>query len=279
MSNPVFNRDVAFQRAPQAGGYGQQAGYADPYAPQGYAPQGYGQAGYGDPRLAPQAPLQQPQGLMTIEDVITKSGTILGALFLVAAATFLFLPIRLASIAMIVTGLVSFVTVLVVSLRRRINPAAVMAYAVLEGVFVGAFSKVFEMIYPGIVVSAILGTFLAAGATLAAYRFGNVRVSGRLRKIVTIGTMALAGLYLVNLLLSLAGIPLGLFQAGPLGFVISAVAIFLAVSNLLMDFEQIEWGIRNQAPASESWRAAFGLAVTMVWLYTEILRVMSYFRD
>lgn len=278
MSNPVFNRDVAFQRAPQGGSYAQQTGYADPSTAQGYAAQGNGQPGYGDPRLAPQAP-QPSQGVMTIEDVITKSGTILGALFLVAAATFLFLPLRMATMALIVTGLASFVTVLVVSMRRSINPAAVMGYAVLEGVFVGATSKVFEMVYPGIVVSAVLGTFIAAGATLAAYRFGNVRVSGRLRKIVTIGTMALAGLYLVNLLLSLAGISLGLLSAGPLGFVISAVAIFLAVSNLLMDFEQIEWGIRNQAPASESWRAAFGLAVTMVWLYTEILRVMSYFRD
>lgn len=278
MSNPVFNRDVAFQRAPQGGGYAQQTGYADPSTAQGYAAQGYGQPGYGDPRLAPQAP-QPSQGVMTIEDVITKSGTILGALFLVAAATFLFLPLRMATMALIVTGLASFVTVLVVSMRRSINPAAVMGYAVLEGVFVGATSKVFEMVYPGIVVSAVLGTFIAAGATLAAYRFGNVRVSGRLRKIVTIGTMALAGLYLVNLLLSLAGVSLGLLSAGPLGFVISAFAIFCAVSNLLMDFEQIEWGIRNQAPASESWRAAFGLAVTMVWLYTEILRVMSYFRD
>ena len=268
-TNPVFTRSEQFQQAAPA--YGQP--YADPYATQGY-----GQPGAPTPYQT-----RAGEGVMTIDDVITKTAITLGALIVSAAVTFLFLPVSVLYPALLVSGIVGFVAVLLVSLRRVVNPAFVLAYSIIEGVFIGAFSLLFENLYSGIVPAAVMGTFVAAGATLAAYKFLRIKVTSRFRKIVTISTFALLGVVLVNLVFALFGADLGLrgigASAGPLAWLISAVAVVLAVANLIMDFDYIEQGIRNRLPASESWRGAFGLTVTMVWLYTEILRILSYFRQ
>ena len=283
-TNPVLSKSDAFSAAPQQTQYPTQ-----PYG----APGQYGQPGSwgAAPQQYPtqQYPTQpgQPAGVMTIDDVITKSAVTMGLLFLSAAATFLgfrlgIIPVGLLYPAMLVSGLVAFVAVMVVAVRRKINPAFVLGYSVLEGVFVGALSLLFESMFPGIVTQAVLATFVAAGVTLAAYKFFRIKVTGTFRKVVTISTMALAAAYLVNLVVSLFGGNLGLVSIGspsPLAMLVSAVAVVLAVLNLILDFDYIEQGIRNRAPAAESWRAAFGLTVTMVWLYTEILRILSYFRS
>jgi len=292
MANPVLSRPEAFQRPGQYAQPGPEA-----HQPYGQAPYGqpqYGQAPYGQPQYG-QAPYGQPQygqppapvtpagGVMTIEDVITKSGITMGGLFLVAAAVFMVMPLSLLMPTIIVTAIVGFITVLLVSMRRTVSPAAVVAYTVVEGLFIGALSKMFNYMFPGIVVQAILGTFIAAAVTLAAYKYFRIRVTNKFRRIVTIATMGIAAMYLVNLVVSLFGVSTGLVAvgptAGPLSWIVSAVAVVLAVASLIMDFDYIEQGIRNRAPASESWRAAFGLTVTMVWLYTEILRILSYFRE
>ncbi|MFV0451062.1 MAG: Bax inhibitor-1/YccA family protein [Propioniciclava sp.] len=271
-TNPVFTRSGQFQQQ----------------APQGYAnPQGYGAPQYGAPQApqygAPGGAPSAPRGVMTLDDVITKTAITLGALFLVAAATFMLLPSSLLIPTAIVSSLVGFVTVLLVSARRRINPGMVLVYSALQGVFIGAFSKLFNLMFPGIVVQAVFATFVAAGVTLFAYRFFNIKVTARFRRIVTYSTMAFAALLLVNLVLAIFGIDMGIRGAGGgvslLVILVSMVAIVLAVANLVMDFDFVEQGVRNGLPASESWRAAFGLTVTMVWLYTEILRVLSYFRN
>lgn len=278
-SNPVLTKPQAFQRAQAPGQAGQ-----DQY---GYQPQ-YGQPQYGQPGYPPNGQNLSPVGaVMTIDDVITKSAITMGTLFVVAAATFALLG-RYGTFALLggtlaVTGIVGFITVMVVSLRRKISPAAVLVYAVIEGMFIGAFSRLFEMLYPGIVVQAIMGTFVAAGATLAAYKYLRIKVTSQFRKIVTLSTFGLAGMFLVNMVLSLFHVNTGLVgygsNAGMLSILISGVCVVLAVANLIMDFDYIEAGIRNGAPASESWRGAFGLTVTMVWLYTELLRIASYFRN
>ena len=295
MANPVLSRPEAFQRAPGAApqyqqpygqpyaGYGQQPYAQQPYAQQPYAQQPgqpYTQPQYGQPQYGQPAPRA---GLMTIEDVITKSGVTMGVLFVVAAAAFLLMPLSLVTPTLIVTAIVGFVTVLLVSMRRVVSPAAVLAYSVVEGLFIGGLSKMFEYLYPGIVSQAVLGTFVAAGVTLAAYKTLRIRVTDKFRRIVFIATLGIAAMYLINLVVSLFGVSTGLVAIGPsagvLSWIVSAVAIVLAVANLIMDFDYIERGVANGAPASESWRAAFGLTVTMVWLYTEILRILSYFRN
>ena len=129
----------------------------------------------------------------------------------------------------------------------------------------------------------MLATFVTAAATLAAYKFFNIRVTAKFRKMVTIATLAFAGVMLVNFVLYLVGFNTGLrsvgSNAGLLAIGVSILAVCLAVFNLVMDFDYVERGIASQAPAQESWRAAFGITVTLVWLYVEILRILSYFRD
>ena len=269
MSNPIIGRPDAFTRH---GGAEQQA-----YA-QG-APQ-YGTDPY-------QTQYQQPPvatgGVMTLDDVLAKTAITLGVVALTAAATFLYLPMQFLYPALIGSALVGLVTVFFVAAKSRVPVGGVLFYAAIEGVFVGAISKFFELMYPGIVVTAVLATFVTAGATLAAYKFFNIRVTPKFRKMVFIGTASLALVFLVNFVLALFNIDTGLrgsgANAGLLAIGISILAVILAVMNLVVDFDSVERGIAAQAPASESWRAAFGITVTMVWLYVEILRILSYFRS
>ncbi|MDN5763750.1 MAG: Bax inhibitor-1/YccA family protein, partial [Microlunatus sp.] len=180
-------------------------------------------------------------------------------------------------------GIAAIGVVLLVSFRRVVSPPMVFVYAAIEGIFIGMISKVFESMYPGIVVQAVIGTFAAAGVTLAAYKFFNIRVTPKFQKVVIIATIAFAVAMLVNFVGALLGFNLGLRDGGTgpisllaIGF--SILGCVLAVLNLILDFDYIEKGVAMGAPASESWRGAFGLTVTMVWLYIEILRILSYLR-
>lgn len=262
-------------------GQSQQTQYA-----QGQQHPGQPYSGY-DPNAAQFQTPPAATSVMTIDDVITKSAITIGTVVLVAALTMWgfmqgVLPITLLQPAVIVGALVSFGVVLLVSFRRQVNPGFVLAYAAIEGVFLGAVSLMFELLYPGIVIPAVLGTFVAAGATLGAYKAFRIKVTDKFRKMVIIGTMAYAGVLLVNLVLSLFGVNLGIIsvtgQVSWIALLASAVGVGLAVFNLILDFDYIEKGIALRAPASESWRGAFGLTVTLVWLYMEILRILSYFR-
>jgi uncharacterized YccA/Bax inhibitor family protein len=274
-SNPILSKRDAFTpAAPQYGqGYGQQ-----PY--QGYPAQG----GFGGPQSPwNNAPTQQAgQGRMTLDDVITKTAVTIGILVVAAALAWTFVPDGLIGPAAIVSALVGFVVVLLVSFRRVVSPSLVIAYAAIEGVFIGMISKVFEYTYSGIVAQAVIATFFAAGVTLAAYKFFNIRVTAKFAKIVVLSTIAFAALMLVNfvaVLLGFNGLRGGVDgSVGPLAWLISGVAIVLAVLNLVLDFDYVERGVEMGAPANESWRAAFGLTVTMVWLYIELLRLISYIR-
>ncbi|MDO5735692.1 MAG: Bax inhibitor-1/YccA family protein [Propionibacteriaceae bacterium] len=278
MANPIFRNSETFngRTSPTPGQYQQTQGQWAQQQPgfQGQPPQGYQQQSY------QQAPAG---GVMTLDDVIAKTAATLLVVFISAALTFMFMPPTLMGPALIVSALVGLVTVFMVARRRVIPVGGVLFYAAVEGVFVGAFSKMFEMMYSDIVFTAVLATFVAAGATLAAYKFFNIRVTQKFRKMVFIGTAAMAGVFLVNFVLALAGIDTGIrdigSKAGMVSILISVLAVGLAVFNLIIDFDYVERGIASKAPASESWRAAFGITVTMVWLYVEILRILSYFRN
>jgi uncharacterized YccA/Bax inhibitor family protein len=271
-SNPILSKQDAFTpAAPQHGNaYG-----ADPYGYQGY--QGFP----GGP--APYAPAEVPEGRMTFDDVVTKTAITMAVLMASAALAWLFMPTGLYFPALVLSGLVGFAVVLVVSFRRKVSPGLVLAYAAIEGIFIGMNSKLFESFYEGIVVQAVIGTFAAAGVTLAAYKFFNIRVTPKFTKIVVISTIAFAVAMLINFLLAIFGLgsPLTGGITGPVGLLAIGMALLgavLAVLNLVLDFDYIERGVAIGAPASESWRGAFGLTVTMVWLYVEILRLLSYLR-
>mgnify|MGYP001763417574 FL=1 len=177
MGNPVFGRADVFQpRHPQ-----QSANHGSPAGEWGTSqPYLQGQGMVGAAAMGQPGDVDQPrQATMTLDDVIAKTGVVLLVLAAAAALTFSFVGTNLATAGTItvVTSLVSFVTVLIVSARRRVPAGGVMAYALVEGVFIGAFSAVFEARYPGIVVQAALGTFAAAGVTLAVYKFTGFRLS------------------------------------------------------------------------------------------------------
>ncbi len=274
--NPVLSKPDAWlvPGQPSVAGQAMPQQYGQPYP---------GQVPPGQPYAEP-ATYGTPAGRMTIEDVLTKSALTLGMVAATAVLTYWafstgLLPAALIMPVWIVSGIVAFGTVLLVSFRHKINPAFVLLYAAIEGVFIGAVSRSYAYLYDGIVPAAVLSTMLAAAATLGAYKLFRIRVTSKFRQMVYIGTIAYAGLLLVNLVLSFFGMNF-LFGHGNLLLLlgISAIGIGLAVFNLVLDFDFIEQGIAIGADASESWRAAFGLTVTMVWLYIEMLRLLSYLR-
>jgi uncharacterized YccA/Bax inhibitor family protein len=268
-SNPILSRQDAFT----------------PAAPQNNQNQyGQPQAGYPQyPSYPQQAPVEAPEGRMTLDDVVTKTAVTIGVLVIAAALAWNFVPDNLYFPALIASGLIGFIVVLIVAFRRKVSPPLVLLYAGIEGIFIGMISKIFEGYYPGIVVQAVIGTFAAAGVTLAAYKFFNIRVTPKFRKVVIIATISFAVALLINFVLALFGVNLGLRDSGTgaislLAIAFSLLGAVLAVLNLVLDFDYIEQGVAVGAPASESWRGAFGLTVTMVWLYIEILRLLSYLR-
>jgi uncharacterized YccA/Bax inhibitor family protein len=181
--------------------------------------------------------------------------------------------------AMIAGMLVGLVLALIITFKQMASAPMTLAYAAAEGVFLGAISGVFELLYPGIALQAILGTGAVFTVMLVVYKTGAVKVTPRLRKWI-IG--ALGGaliLMLANLVLGLFGVNMGLRDGGPLAIIFSLVVIGIAAFSFLLDFDMADSMIREGVPAKFAWYVAFGLLVPVVWLYMEILRLLSYFRE
>ncbi|HPU14053.1 MAG TPA: Bax inhibitor-1/YccA family protein, partial [Aeromicrobium sp.] len=230
-------------------------------------------------------------GRMTLDTVVEKTAITLGLVVLGAAVSW-FLIGDIATQSALSTAwafsmggaIIGFVLAMVNSFKKVISPALVMAYALVEGVFVGAFSKIVATWVgdAGIVFQAVIATFVAAGATLAAYKFFNIRVTAKFRKVVMISLFAFMGVMIINLILSLLNVVpnggLRNMDNVPLALLVSGIAIVLGVLCLIMDFDFVEQGVRAGLPEREAWRAAFGLTVTLVWLYLEILRLLAILR-
>jgi uncharacterized YccA/Bax inhibitor family protein len=286
VANPVLSRPDAWThnlpqaQAPQQPSdqsYGAQ--YGQPYTQYGQRPL------VGEPTDGPQYRPSAPQQVdrMTVDDVITKTAITMGLMMGVAFAAARFLPFNLLMPVALVSGLVAFIVPLIVAVRRKVGPVLAVTFAVIEGVFIGGFSMLFETYYPGIVLQAVLGTFVAAAITLGAFKFGGFRLSSKVRKIVMLSMIGVVVASLLSFALSFFGINLGLYAGvtGPvsgLAWLFAGLGVVLAVLSLVDDFQSIEQGVAMGAPSTESWRAAFGLTVTMVWLYTNILRILSYIR-
>jgi uncharacterized YccA/Bax inhibitor family protein len=233
-------------------------------------------------------------GRMTLDTVVEKTAISLGVLAVAAGITWVVIGDlgagdatasdaygRAFTFAM-GGAIIGLVLSLVNSFKKVISPALVIAYAVFEGVFVGAFSKVIAA-YVGdvsVVFQAVVATIVAFAGTLAAYKFFNIQVTAKFRKVVTISIFAFVGATLLNLILSMTGVvdDGGLRGFNTLGLIVSAVAVVLAVFMLIMDFDYVEKGVAAGLPERESWRAAFGLTVTLVWLYIELLRIIAILR-
>ncbi|KAA9394627.1 Bax inhibitor-1/YccA family protein [Kocuria coralli] len=263
MSNPLL-RDFNSKHTtpPAAPQYGQQGGQY------GQAPSAEQMQGWYE---APAASAEQT-GRMTLDDVVMRTSLTLGTVIVFAvigwAVPMLAFP---AMIVGLVLGLVN-------AFKREPSPVLIMAYAVAQGLFVGGISGIFQSIYPGIVVQAVIGTIGVFAVVLVLYRLRILRTSPRLTKIVVAAMIGYLVFGLVNLGLSMfAGFnvrsDVEIFGL-PLGVVIGGIAILLAAYSLVMDFENIEHGIGRIA-RKYAWSAAFGLTVTLIWLYLEILRILS----
>lgn len=231
---------------------------------------------------------------MTLSSVIEKTAITLGLVVVAAAVTWFVIgdldpnsPDAQRNIALL--GTLAMVGVfgglalnLVNSFKKVVSPPLVLAYAVVQGIFVGAISKAIAYYIvgdPAVVFQAVLATFVAAGATLGAYKFFNIQVTDKFRKVMMISLVSVFAIMMINFVLSLTGVlpDGGLRNFGTLGLIVSIGLAVLAIFTLIMDFDFVERGIEAGLPARESWRAAFGLTVTLVWLYIELLRILAIF--
>jgi uncharacterized YccA/Bax inhibitor family protein len=250
------------------------------YAPAGYGQPAYGQPGYGQPYPTAEAfptapPTVQP---MTVDDVVVKTVTLLAILGAAAAAAWVLIPDALLFPAFIGAALVGLVLGLVISFSRMANPALVVTYAVIEGVFVGLASKVFETAYEGIVLQAVVASFGVFFLMAILYKARVIRATPRFVRGVIAAMIGIVAVILINLVLSLFGINTGLRDGSPLAIGFSLVVIVVAALSFILSFHEVEEGVRMGLPQRYSWVAAFGILVSLVWLYLEILRLLSYFQ-
>ncbi|HSL36286.1 MAG TPA: Bax inhibitor-1/YccA family protein [Arthrobacter sp.] len=299
--NPVFNGKNfrgATQAPPAPQAYGQ-----GPSGQNGYGQGQYGQAQYGQTQTGwnpAQQGMTQDQlqdmynrpaagpadtGRMTYDDVIMKTAACLGAV-LVGAAVTLVVAVGLAYMLMIVGALGGFVLALVNTFKKQPSPALILAYAALEGLFLGGLTRILDNMYPGVGLQAVIGTLSVFAVTLVLFKNGKVRATPKAMRFFMIATIGYAVFALINMAMMWTGAvdsPFGLRTsmeiAGiPLGVFIGVLAIGLAAFALIMDFTSIEAGVRSGAPQRFSWTAAFGLTVTLVWLYVEIIRLLAILR-
>lgn len=301
MSNPYFSNSKIF---------GEQRRAANPYPNRAQAPHqaqgpwgpqpGAGQAtapapGYEQQFASVEQSFYGPSagsmqtGRMTYDDVIMKSVGVLAVVVGVAVGAWFIVPDELKMPAMIVGLIGGFVLGLVNAFKREPSPALILTYAGLEGVFLGMISGVFEMLWPGIVVQAVLATFITFGVTLALFKSGKVRVTPKFTRFLMIGMISYAVFCLINLgimwftdfggAFGVRSIELNVLGMSiPIGVVIGLVAVVLAAMSLIMDFDAIQRGVQAGAPRKYAWAAAFGLTVTLIWLYIEFLRILAILR-
>jgi uncharacterized YccA/Bax inhibitor family protein len=213
---------------------------------------------------------------MTYDDVIIKTGGLLALLVVVAAATWTLVPAPMITLVMIVGAIGGLVLGLVNSFKKNPSPALIVAYTIFEGAFVGGISLLMETIAPGVVVQAVLGTIATFTAALFLFKSGRVRVTPKFTRWLLIAVAGYAVFSLVNFGLVMFGVLDGWgMRSGWLGVVVGIVAVGLAAMMLILDFDSIKRGVEGGAPAKMAWAAAFGLLVTLIWLYIELLRLLT----
>ena len=288
----------------QAGQYGRQAtGYEPQYGQYGQPEAQYGQSvDYGqvspDQVVGLEAQYQAPSATnadmrrMTYDDVIIRTVGMFAVILASGALSWNLVTSTdestagLGAMAMLAGVFGSLILGLVNSFKREPSPALILTYAVFEGLMLGGLSGFMEARYEGIVIQAVLATVATFAIMLAAYSYGGFRVQGRWRRVLIVASLGYGLFCLINLGLMMTGVTTGAWglrsitiMGIPLGVVLGIFAVIMASFFLAVDFESIDNGVRNGLPRRYAWAAAFGLVVTIVWLYVEFLRLLRYFRD
>jgi uncharacterized YccA/Bax inhibitor family protein len=214
-------------------------------------------------------------GRMTVDDVVNRTALLLAIAFATAAVTWKVEELHAFTFPAAIVGLILG---LVISFKQIMNPGVIMAYAAVEGVFLGGISQFFDARYDGIVLQAVGATAAVTAGVLALYKSGKIKVTPQFTKMVVGATIGFFILIMANLVASFfmdGGFGL---RTGPLGVVVGLFAIGLASMNLILDFDLVEKGARAGLPTKYGWFAAFGIMVTLVWLYIEILRLLAILR-
>lgn len=234
-------------------------------------------------------------GRMTVEDTVYKTLALFGILLVTAVAGWIWTMSTVTAVnpsptmlPWIIGALGGFVLAMVISFgsRTKVRPALIFAYAAFEGLFIGAISAFFEYLWPGIVLQATLATLAVVGVTLALFASGKIRASKRATKIFMIAMIGYLVFSLLNVILMWTGVVPDAFGmhsmkiAGiPLGLIIGVLVVIMAAYSLVLDFDMVQQGVRNGAPRVYGWLAGFGIMVTVVWLYVEILRIIAIARS
>ena len=215
-------------------------------------------------------------GRMTYEDTAVKTVVLFAVLLATGAVGWVFPPLA------IIGAIGGFILALVNTFKREPSVPLIVAYAALQGLFIGGISSIFQSFYGGVVVQAVLATLVTTGVTLALFASGKIRASARATKIFLIAMVGYLAFSLVNLGLQVFGVvqqPFGLSSTTifgiPLGVLIGVLVVLMAAYALVLDFDQIQQGVRRGLPAKYGWTGAFGLMVTILWLYVEFLRIFA----
>lgn len=231
---------------------------------------------------------------MTVEDTVWKTVGLFAILLATAAVGWVWTlggldatqPNQLSILPWAIGALGGFILALVVifTSRKKVRPGLIFAYAAFEGLFVGGISAFFEVQWSGIVLQATLATFSVVGVTLALFASGKIRASKRATKIFLIAMVGYLVFSLINVMLMIFtpidgfGLLSQKFMGIPLGLIIGVLVVIMAAYSLVLDFDSIQQGVRNGAPRQLAWVGAFGIMVTVVWLYIEILRMIAIVR-
>lgn len=220
---------------------------------------------------------------MTVNGAINKTfvllALLLAASFFVWDSFFKGYSDRVGMLSIV--GLVgSIIAFIVIMFNRKAVSIAAPVYAACEGLLLGGISAMFEKSYPGIAIQAIGATFMALFSMLFLYRIGAIKCTDKFRSVIFISTLSIAGIYLINLIGSFFGMHIPqISTSSNIGIAFSAVVVVIASLNLIIDFDFIERGSQQMLAKSYEWYGAFGLMVTLVWLYIEILNLLAKLRD
>ena len=281
-SNPVMEKNPYFRPGattpnygtgyPMAGGYGttqvpeapvQAAG--DPFAmpsPQAFPSQPFARVG------------------MTYNDALEKTGILLGVTIVSAIAAWMLLPIQIVMPLALGGSIAALVIGIVAARQRMVKPGLALAYAVLEGVTLGAITGALNLAYPGIALQAVLATFVIVAVAVGLHFSGKVRTSARGNRIVLTLMVGAIVYGLLDLVLVLTGVvdhSMDYFRIGgiPIGIIMGIVLIIAAGYSLIGDLELIKYAEANGAPKEFAWTCAYGLILSIIWIYIEVLRILA----
>lgn len=283
MSNPVFNRlEGQWSQESTTQGTRTATAAAEALKQQSYPT--YDQQAFQQAQESYAAPAADAvdTGRMSYDDVIVKTAINLGVALGFAVVAWMITAANPGlGMGIMTVGLIAGLVVAMVNIfSKTIRPALILLYSALEGLALGALSYVVDSYAPGVVLQALIATFAVFGVTLALFTSGKVRNSPKMQRFVLISLVGLIVSRLLIWILGMVGLPVaGVYDQSifgiPLAVFVSLFAVFVGAMSLIGDFDQVKIGVQMGAPAQYAWSCAFGIMVTVVWLYVELLNMLS----